>query len=104
MEVEKTVFAESVIGSGANIESQEKSVTTSQAEISTHQPGEYKVIRRNNKVTNFDAGKISVALTKAFLDVEGGTDLAVSVCGRRLGRARYVELNISRVMLSPGLC
>lgn len=76
MEVEKTVFAESVIGSGANIKSQEKSVTTSQAEISTHQPGEYKVIRRNNKVTSFDSGKISVALTKAFLDVEGGTAAA----------------------------
>ena len=76
MEVEKTVFAESVIGSGANIESQEKSVTTSQAEISTHQPGEYKVIRRNNKVTSFDSSKISVALTKAFLDVEGGTAAA----------------------------
>ena len=40
-------------------------------------PGElsgdnYKVIRRNGKITRFDATKISVALTKAFLAVEGG--------------------------------
>ena len=32
----------------------------------------YKVIRRNGKITRFDASKISVALTKAFLAVEGG--------------------------------
>ena len=31
-----------------------------------------QVIRRNGSVTAFDAGKISVALTKAFLAVEGG--------------------------------
>ena len=33
----------------------------------------YKVIRRNGKVTPFDASKITVALTKAFLAVEGGS-------------------------------
>ncbi len=32
----------------------------------------YKVIRRNGKITRFDASKITVALTKAFLAVEGG--------------------------------
>ncbi|MEX2515331.1 MAG: ribonucleoside-diphosphate reductase subunit alpha [Gammaproteobacteria bacterium] len=37
-----------------------------------HQPGQYKVIRRNGKVTGFDPTKISVAMTKAFLEVEGG--------------------------------
>lgn len=31
----------------------------------------YKVIRRNGQVTDFDAGKIVTAMTKAFLDVEG---------------------------------
>jgi len=49
---------------------------TSQAEFTAHQPGEYRVIRRNGKVTKFDAGKITVALTKAFLGVEGGTAAA----------------------------
>jgi len=33
---------------------------------------QYKVIRRNGKITRFDASKITVALTKAFLAVEGG--------------------------------
>ncbi len=36
----------------------------------------FKVIRRNGKVTAFDASKISVAMTKAFLDVEGNSAAA----------------------------
>lgn len=34
-------------------------------------PGTLRVIRRNGKVTAYDASKITVALTKAFLAVEG---------------------------------
>ncbi len=41
------------------------------AEIAATAPGEFRVIRRNGKVTTFDGGKITVALTKAFLAVEG---------------------------------
>ena len=37
---------------------------------------EYKVIRRNGKVTAFDSSKIAVAMTKAFLEVEGNTAAA----------------------------
>src|SRR5436189_4960530 len=33
---------------------------------------QYKIIRRNGAVVGFEPGKISVALTKAFLAVEGG--------------------------------
>jgi len=40
-------------------------------EIAATAPGEYRVIRRNGKVTSFDGGKIKVAITKAFLAVEG---------------------------------
>ncbi|ADE13827.1 Ribonucleoside-diphosphate reductase [Nitrosococcus halophilus Nc 4] len=36
-------------------------------------PGQYRVIRRNGKVTGFDPSKIAVAMTKAFLAVEGGS-------------------------------
>ncbi|MGJ4856269.1 ribonucleoside-diphosphate reductase subunit alpha [Labrys sp. La1] len=39
------------------------------------EPG-YQVIRRNGAVTPFDASKISVALTKAFLAVEGNSAAA----------------------------
>jgi len=40
----------------------------------SHEPaaGHHQVIRRNGQVTPFDASKISVAITKAFLAVEGG--------------------------------
>jgi ribonucleoside-diphosphate reductase alpha chain len=38
--------------------------------------GEFQVIRRNGKVTGFDANKIAVAMTKAFLAVEGGNAAA----------------------------
>lgn len=39
-------------------------------EARAHEPG-YRLIRRNGSVTPFDASKIAVALTKAFLAVEG---------------------------------
>ena len=42
----------------------------------TTQLSQYHVIRRNGKVTTFDLGKISVAMTKAFINVEGGTAAA----------------------------
>ncbi|GIX21799.1 MAG: ribonucleoside-diphosphate reductase [Gammaproteobacteria bacterium] len=41
-------------------------------EIALTAPGLYRVIRRNGKVTRFDREKIKVAITKAFLAVEGG--------------------------------
>ena len=44
--------------------------TTSQTEPAFH------VIRRNGKATHFDAAKIAVAITKAFLASEGGTGAA----------------------------
>jgi ribonucleoside-diphosphate reductase alpha chain len=44
----------------------------STAELTAVAPGGVKVIRRNGKVTGFDQSKIAIALTKAFLAVEGG--------------------------------
>ncbi|MCI0667748.1 MAG: ribonucleoside-diphosphate reductase subunit alpha [Methylococcaceae bacterium] len=46
------------------------------AEIHAVAPGEVRVIRRNGKVTAFDSNKITVAITKAFLAVEGGNAAA----------------------------
>ncbi|MGD8419814.1 MAG: ATP cone domain-containing protein, partial [Gammaproteobacteria bacterium] len=58
----------------------------------------YNVVRRNGKLTSFDKNKIAIAMTKAFLAVEGGqaaastrvhetveklTDLVVSTLTRR---------------------
>ena len=45
-------------------------------EINATAPGELRVIRRNGKVTGFDANKIAVAVTKAFLAIEGGNAAA----------------------------
>ena len=43
-----------------------------ESELNAAAPGKYRVIRRNHKLTPFDAAKIEVAITKAFLAVEGG--------------------------------
>ncbi len=53
--------------------------TTTLAELNTAvQPefSQYKIIRRNGAVVGFEPGKISVAVTKAFLAVEGGQSAA----------------------------
>ncbi len=47
-----------------------------QTDYLADQLGHYRVIRRNAKVTAFDLSKISVAMTKAFINVEGGTAAA----------------------------
>ncbi len=44
--------------------------------IAATAPGQFRVIRRNGKVTAFDNEKISIAMTKAFLAVEGGNAAA----------------------------
>ncbi len=51
-------------------------VASSDVDIRANVPGEIRVIRRNGKVHGFDASKISVAITKAFLAVEGNTAAA----------------------------
>ncbi len=45
--------------------------TAPPADITATSPGDLKVIRRNGTLTPFDANKIAIALTKAFLAVEG---------------------------------
>jgi len=52
--------------------------SASTIEIAAHAPGRVQVIRRNGKVTHFDPNKIKVAMTKAFLAVEGGGAAASS--------------------------
>lgn len=47
-------------------------------EIQATKPGEIRVIRRNGKVTPYEDSKIEVAMTKAFLAVEGGAAAASS--------------------------
>ena len=46
--------------------------------IAATAPGQLRVIKRNGTVVPFEASKIAVAITKAFLAVEGGTAAASS--------------------------
>jgi ribonucleoside-diphosphate reductase alpha chain len=46
--------------------------STSQLELSINEPGALTTIKRNGKVTSFDENKIKVAITKAYIAVEGG--------------------------------
>lgn len=46
--------------------------------IAATAPGQLRVIKRNGTVVSFEASKVSVAITKAFLAVEGGTAAASS--------------------------
>jgi ribonucleoside-diphosphate reductase alpha chain len=48
------------------------------AGIAATAPGQLRVIKRNGTVVPFEESKISVAITKAFLAVEGGTAAASS--------------------------
>lgn len=47
-------------------------------DIAQTAPGAIKVIRRNGTVTPFDVNKIAIAMTKAFLAVEGDTAVSSS--------------------------
>ncbi len=52
--------------------------TASNSNVAATAPGQIRVIKRNGTVVPFGASKISVAVTKAFLAVEGGTAAASS--------------------------
>jgi ribonucleoside-diphosphate reductase alpha chain len=46
------------------------------ASLAATAPGQLRIIKRNGTVVPFDASKIAIAMTKAFLAVEGGTAAA----------------------------
>ncbi|WP_133126899.1 ribonucleoside-diphosphate reductase subunit alpha [Legionella nagasakiensis] len=48
----------------------------SQLELTANTPGLLKTIKRNGKVVHYDESKIKVAITKAFIAVEGGNAAA----------------------------
>ena len=76
---------------------------TSTAEIQSVAPGEVRVIRRNGKVTTFDAKKITVAVTKAFLAIEGGNAAASSRIHETVSElSSQVEAALTRRLPSGG--
>ncbi|MGE3919926.1 MAG: ATP cone domain-containing protein, partial [Gammaproteobacteria bacterium] len=54
----------------------EPSLLITKTDITATVPGQLRVIRRNGTVTPYDSTKIAIAMTKAFLAVEGGTAAA----------------------------
>ncbi|MDM4769134.1 ribonucleoside-diphosphate reductase subunit alpha [Solimonas sp. SE-A11] len=75
----------------------------STVEVTATAPGAIKVIRRNGKVTGFDAGKISIAVTKAFLAVEGGAAAASAAVREKVeGITRQVVQGLTRHMTGGG--
>ena len=71
--------------------------TPESANIAVTAPGRFRVIRRNGKVTAYDREKIAIAMTKAFLAVEGGNAAASSRIHEIVGAlAEQVELALTR--------
>ena len=64
-------------------------------------PGQLRVIRRNGKVTAFDESKIKVAMTKAFLAVEG-SGAAVSMRVHDLVNALSDQISSALKRRAPG--
>ena len=73
------------------------------ASIAATAPGQLRVIKRNGTVVPFELSKISVAITKAFLAVEGGNAAASSRIHETVARlAEQVTATFQRRMPSGG--
>ena len=66
-------------------------------------PGQMRVIKRNGSVVSYDAEKIAIAITKAFLAVEGGAAAASTRIHNEVNQlANSVTQTFSRRMPSGG--
>ena len=66
-------------------------------------PGQMRVIKRNGSVVSYDAEKIAIAITKAFLAVEGGAAAAYTRIHNEVNQlANSVTATFSRRMPSGG--
>ncbi|MCR8924150.1 ribonucleoside-diphosphate reductase subunit alpha [Dasania sp. GY-MA-18] len=83
--------------------SQPATPAASQAELNATAPGQLRVIKRNGTVVVYDESKISVAITKAFLAVEGGTAAASSRIHETVAKlAQQITVIFKRRMPSGG--
>jgi len=77
--------------------------STPSAHISATAPGQIRVIKRNGTVVPYDDSKISVAITKGFLAVEGGTAAASSRIHETVAKlTEQVSATFKRRMPSGG--
>jgi ribonucleoside-diphosphate reductase alpha chain len=76
---------------------------TDAAELSATAPGQIRVIKRNGTVVTYHESKITVAITKAFLAVEGGTAAASSRIHETVAKlSQQVSATFKRRMPSGG--
>ncbi len=88
-------------GSVTNTPAREESPVS--ASITATAPGQLRVIKRNGTVVPFEISKISVAITKAFLAVEGGNAAASSRIHETVARlTEQVTATFERRMPSGG--
>ena len=88
-------------------QSQEKTQQTTQTEQEQPKPaiapGQMRVIKRNGSVVSYDAEKIAIAITKAFLAVEGGAAAASTRIHNEVNElANSVTTTFTRRMPSGG--
>ena len=75
----------------------------SPAAIAATAPGQLRVIKRNGKVVPYNNDKIAIAMTKAFLAVEGGTAAASSRIHEMVGNLTdQISATFKRRMPSGG--
>jgi ribonucleoside-diphosphate reductase alpha chain len=80
-----------------------RETSTTSADIAATAPGQLRVIKRNGTVVPYELSKISVAITKAFLAVEGGTAAASSRIHETVARlTEQVTATFARRMPSGG--
>jgi ribonucleoside-diphosphate reductase alpha chain len=70
--------------------------------IAATAPGQLRVIKRNGTVVPFEASKITVAITKAFLAVEGGTAAASSRIHETVARLTDMVTNTFQRRMPSG--
>jgi ribonucleoside-diphosphate reductase alpha chain len=86
-----------------NSQAQAPQATDGNLELSTTAPGQLRVIKRNGTVVPYTDDKITVAITKAFLAVEGGTAAASSRIHETVARlTEQVSATFKRRMPSGG--
>jgi ribonucleoside-diphosphate reductase alpha chain len=89
--------------SAVNVSTNTPDQASTRADVASTAPGQLRVIKRNGMVVPYDDSKIAVAITKAFLAVEGGTAAASSRIHETVARmTEQVSAIFTRRMLSGG--
>jgi ribonucleoside-diphosphate reductase alpha chain len=76
--------------------------TAASGAIAATAPGQLRVIKRNGTVVPFEASKIAVAITKAFLAVEGGTAAASTRIHETVAKLTTMVMNTFQRRMPSG--